>query len=167
MFHCPWTKDGGRSNVHGSVEKSMIIRPAIISEVSAITAFLKRYFDERLVLEELPEFGCPMGIRAAVRNREIVIAIEEERIVAALRFYRRKRDIGISLYQFAVAPAFRESRVIDMLLRTLGSDVTAQCPKAAELNAFYRGNGWQLRSSDNRFNYWLWANRLQENISDE
>jgi N-acetylglutamate synthase-like GNAT family acetyltransferase len=145
----------------------MITRPATISDVSCIATFFKRYFDEELVLHELPEFGCPMGVRAAIRKGEVLVAIEEGQIVAALRFYRRKRDGGVSLYQFAVEPAFRGGRIMELLLHTLGTDITAQCPKAAQLNTFYQCNGWRLQSSDNRFNYWAWTGGHHDDTSDE
>lgn len=133
----------------------MLIRPAAISEVQEVISFFDLHLAGSPTIKEMPELGCAMGVRAAIRRDQLLVAFENEYIIAALRFYRRKRDGGVSLYQFAVKPEFRGRHLLNALLKTLDADITAQCPKSDALNGFYQRNDWVLSGADERFNYWL------------
>jgi diaminopimelate decarboxylase len=141
----------------------MLIRSARFSEMSELIAFFDRNLRGNAILEVMLEWGCPLGAKAAVNQNRILVAIDQGRVVAAVRFYRRKRDKRVSLYQFAVEPGYRHQGLTKRLLLTLDADVSAQCPRDSELNEFYKRSGWTLEVADQRFNYWILAtaNRAQ------
>src|ERR1041384_12413 len=105
----------------------MIIRSAIWSDGPEVLSFFDCHLQGIPHLQIMPELGCPKGVQAAIRKGWLLIAVDKERIRAALRFYPRKRDGGISIYQFAVEPSYRGRHLINMLLATLNAQVTAQC----------------------------------------
>lgn len=58
-----------------------------------------------------PEFYCPDGVKAAIRRGQVLIVLNHNRVIAALRFYKRKTKNSVSLYQFAIDPPYRAGKV--------------------------------------------------------
>jgi diaminopimelate decarboxylase len=52
------------------------------------------------------EFLCPLGIKAAIKRKQMIVATVEGQVVGAFRFYRKKTQNKISLYQFAISEVF-------------------------------------------------------------
>ncbi|WP_426927537.1 GNAT family N-acetyltransferase [Brevibacillus ginsengisoli] len=103
------------------------------------------------------EFYCPDGARAAVRRRQVIVAIDHNQIVGALRFYPRKSDQTISLYQFAIRPSHRKQQVMDRMLQILGDyPIQVSCPIHSTMNEYYKKSGWRLREQKKDINIWEW-----------
>lgn len=62
------------------------------------------------------EFVCPLGIQAAIRRKQMVVAIVDGQIVGASRFYRKKTTNTISLYQFAISEQYRGKGILKRML---------------------------------------------------
>lgn len=143
----------------------MLSRLATVSDTSAVIEFFSQQLQDIEIDLAFREFTCQLGLRAAIRRKEVLVCVDQDCLIAAARFYRRKRDHRISLYQFAVDPNYRGLHLISHLLMLLDADVIAKCLKQANLNYFYQRNGWSLIDTDNRFNYWLFS-VLKEKITE-
>ena len=105
------------------------------------------------------EFFCPFGVRAAVGRSQIILAIDGDKIVGAVRFYPRKRDKIISIYQFAVDEKYRGQKIMNLIFNTILEEekdfqfLEALCPVEISFNSFYKKTGWKLRKKDEKFNY--------------
>ncbi|WP_254475918.1 GNAT family N-acetyltransferase [Brevibacillus sp. HB1.4B] len=103
------------------------------------------------------EFLCPDGAFAAVRRRQVVVAIDDNQIVGALRFYPRKSDQTISLYQFAIRPSHRGQRLMDKMLQILGEcPIEVICPTTSKMNEYYEKSSWRLKEEKTDSNIWEW-----------
>lgn len=105
------------------------------------------------------EFFCPLGLRAAINRKQMAVLLINDRIIAAARFYPRKRDNTISLYQFAVRENFRNQKLMNRLFTLFGSTpIETLCPLNIQFNRYYEKCGWRLIKSDDDFNYWQFVN---------
>ncbi|WP_442602404.1 GNAT family N-acetyltransferase [Paenibacillus sp. KN14-4R] len=103
-----------------------------------------------------PEFFCKDGVRAAVRNGRVLIACNGEHIVAALRFYKRKTQDILSLYQFAIDEPYRGKGLIQKMLSSLQSgNVEVCCPSSSVFNAYYVKTGWTILTRDEKLIRWV------------
>lgn len=63
-----------------------------------------RFFDKHLDKNNSAiisrEFFYPLGIKAAIGRNQIIYCLENDKIIAALRFYPRKKDNIVSVYQY-------------------------------------------------------------------
>ena len=101
------------------------------------------------------EFFCEFGIKKAIREKYIVIATIGNKIIGAARFYPRKNDNVISLYQFAVDERYRNICVMDSILGFLpGNPVESLCPINSEFNDYYRKKGWELYRRNDKYFIW-------------
>jgi hypothetical protein len=103
------------------------------------------------------EFICPDGIKAATQRGQVIAAIDEEQVIGACRFYKKKTH-EVSLYQFAIRERYRGLGVlIKMLEKTEAPGVTAKCPVNAQFNNYYRKTGWSLLKTENGFMHWRYS----------
>jgi diaminopimelate decarboxylase len=93
------------------------------------------------------EFFCPFGVKAAVGGGQIMLAIDGEEIVGAVRFYPRKRDKIISLYQFAVDEKYRGQKIMNLIFKAILEKekgfqfLEALSPIKISFNSFYKKTG--------------------------
>lgn len=131
----------------------VIASPTHISEVTSI-------FNENLdrsnsaVYSE--EFLCPLGIKAAIRRKQMIVATVEGQVVGAFRFYRKKTQNRISLYQFAIRENYRGQGLLKRMLKTINDlPIISLCPTDCDLNDYYDKSGWALQEQKQGFNVWI------------
>ncbi len=85
------------------------------------------------------EFLCPFWVEWAINRKQVVILKYEEEIVWALRFYPRKRDNIVSVYQFALDERFRWKWLIKkMLEKTWYKVFEVNCFSDSSFNEYYK-----------------------------
>ncbi|MFD2168585.1 GNAT family N-acetyltransferase [Tumebacillus lipolyticus] len=117
-----------------------------------------RFFATHVRAEEhpgiSPEFLCPDGVRAAVQRRQLLLAIEDDQIIGALRFFPKKNG-RVSVYQFAVAERYRGNDLLQKMLTEIACQgFDALCPASSALNGYFDHKGWQLTEAGKRGNRW-------------
>jgi len=135
---------------------AVYIRLAKWEETSAITHF----FNERIDLHHdgvtSGELRCPDGVAAAIRRKQLLVAVIGLRLAGALRFYPRKGSERLSLYQFAVAEPFRGQHLLRQMLDTFAPHpIESACPIQSSFNGYYEHNGWKLEGSSETRNRWV------------
>ncbi|MER2169762.1 MAG: GNAT family N-acetyltransferase [Psychrobacillus psychrodurans] len=131
----------------------VIAEPAYIAK---IVAFFQENLDPNSIEIYSEEFVCPLGIQAAIRRKQMVVALVDGRVVGASRFYRKKTANTISLYQFAVCTEFRGTGILKkMLLFIMDAPVVVLCPVASDLNNYFLKTDWMLQKKTNDFNTWV------------
>lgn len=135
----------------------MKFRLAELPDVDAVRAFFKRSLPRGSDGVYNEEFYCPLGVKAAVQRRQMLLAVDDQqRIVGAARFYPKKNG-EFSLYQFAVDPAYRGHRLSCAMLDAVrgGRAMRSMCPPSAAFNAYYRSCGWRLEGVAHDLNQWV------------
>jgi hypothetical protein len=125
------------------------------SEIKNIQLFFKIHLnsDTHWIVNE--EFLCPFWVSSAIKRNQIVILKQWFRILWALRFYPRKRDDIVSVYQFALAEKVRWKGLIKkMLEKTWYKDFDLACFLNSDFNKYYNKTWWKLFSKDEKLNYW-------------
>ncbi|RPF50708.1 N-acetyltransferase [Aquisalibacillus elongatus] len=101
------------------------------------------------------EFVCPDGVKAAIRRKQMLIAKKGDYVVGALRFYRKKTDNSISLYQFAICRTHRKQGLLKkMLFKINTGPVRVKCPKHSSINHYFKKTGWSLNETAGELNCW-------------
>ncbi|MDP5272898.1 N-acetyltransferase [Chengkuizengella axinellae] len=134
----------------------MEIRIADITYSSKIAHF----FEENLCRQNdaiySEEFFCKDGVWAAITRKQVLIAMDEHELVGAMRFYRRKTNDCISLYQFAINKQHRGDRILNKMLRFSNDvPVKVKCPIQSSFNRYYKKTGWSLIETDSKYNHWV------------
>jgi len=121
-----------------------------------INIFFEKYLDKNNDAITCEEFLCPFGVKAAIKRKQIVIILDNARtIVAATRFYPRKRDNIVSLYQFAIDKKYRGQNFLKkMLFVTVFKNFEVICPLNSKFNDYYKKTDWVISNKDSKFNYW-------------
>ena len=102
------------------------------------------------------EFLCPLGIQAAIRRNQMVVAVVDGEIVGAMRFYPKKTTNTISLYQFAISKEHRGKGILKkMLLFIKAAPIIALCPVASEFNNYFLKTDWKLQEKRGEYNEWI------------
>ncbi|MGG0812255.1 GNAT family N-acetyltransferase [Paenibacillus alvei] len=134
----------------------MQIRLAKWEETPAIIRFFSNTIDLRHDGMASGELYCPDGVAAAIRRKQLLVAVSGLRIAGALRLYPRKGSERISLYQFAVAKTYRGQHLLQRMLDTLSPHpIEAACPAQSSFNAYYEHNGWALEGASETRNRWV------------
>jgi len=124
-------------------------------ETKKVQEFFEKHLDKNNPWITNEEFLCPFGIEWAINRKQIVILKNEEKIVGALRFYPRKRDNIVSVYQFALDEKFRWRWLIKKILeKTWYKSFEVNCFINSSFNEYYEKSWCKLDSSDEKFNYW-------------
>jgi len=101
------------------------------------------------------EFSCPSGLRAAVKRKEIIVALEDGNVVGMARFYLSKRHGHASLYQCAIEERYRGTGLLKRMLSLISAfNIVCRCPLDLSLNSYFSKLDWKLKLQDIRFNYW-------------
>ena len=133
----------------------MTIRPAVRSDTDQVRSFFARHLSRDNDALYSDEFFCPLGVGAAIKRNEMMVAVEAGSIVGAVRFYRRKQCRQISLYQFAVDASCRGKGILLKMLEPLrDTDIVVLCPSESSFNRYYRSTGWMLQERKGRYNQW-------------
>ncbi len=105
------------------------------------------------------EFFCPFGLRAAIKKSWVIIGIDKNEIISAVRFYPRKTDGIVSVYQFAVDEKYRGNKLVQKMLSVTGHEqFEFKCPKDIEFNNYYDKIGANIIKHDKQYNYWILIN---------
>jgi len=131
------------------------IKVASVPLTQRVLLFFQRYIDQTKEGIYNLELVCPDGIKAAVKRRQIIVAIEEGYVVAALRFYKRKNQDIVSLYQFAISETHRGKGLLMKMLKVLDTPlIIALCPEKSSFNEYYIKTGWQFIKEERNLTYY-------------
>ena len=134
---------------------NLILKIAQKAETKKIQNFFAKYLQKWNPWIVNEEFLCPFWVEWAVNRKQVVILKFEEKVVGALRFYPRKRDNIVSVYQFALEERFRWKWLIKkMIQKTWFKYFESTCFVDSSFNDYYQKTGWKLEKSDEKFNYW-------------
>ena len=98
---------------------------------------------------------CPFWVEWAVNRKQVVILKYEEKIVWALRFYPRKRDHIVSVYQFALDEKFRWKQLVKkMLEKTWYKIFEVNCFSDSSFNEYYKKTWWELVGDNGEMKVW-------------
>lgn len=142
----------------------LLVKHAEEFDLFEVLDFFNRYLQRDHDAVPNAEYFCPDGVRAAVRRRQVMIALVNHRIIAACRFYKRKTKESISLYQFAVDPKYRGHGVLKEMLSLLSLPIEVDCPVESAFNSYYVKTGWVLlerKKTCNRWGFGTIDNRLK------
>ena len=124
-------------------------------EIKSIQLFFRIYLDSETDWIVNEEFLCPFWVSSAIKRKQIVILKEWVRILWALRFYPRKKEKIVSVYQFALNEKIRGKWLIKkMLKKTWYKDFELISFLDSKINEYYKKTWWNYEKSDNKFNYW-------------
>ncbi len=130
-------------------------RVAQPADADRVVSFLARYHIDIAAGTTTPECLCESGTRAAVRRKEVLVAISASRVIGAARIYRRKKISRVSVYQFAVDEDFRGLHVIEELLRLCDDAVFEMTvPRNAPINGYLRSSGWTDEPGNDNETVW-------------
>lgn len=126
-----------------------------------LTPYITSFFYEHLSSDNdalySREFFCPDGVQAAIRRGQMMIAVDDNRIVGAVRFYKRKTQNMISLYQFAIDANYRRKGLLKRMFNEIGdAPIEISCPVDSSFNEYYIKMGWTLQGEykgNNRYHY--------------
>ena len=134
----------------------MEVKRAEVNNIRDVIYFFNRHLTSENDGVTSPEFFCPLGINAATKKGEVLIVLNNNRIVGAMRYYKRKTKDCISLYQFAIDPIYRGKGVLKALLLSLGAvSIEYVCPIESEFNHYFLKTGWTILESNNKYNRWM------------
>jgi len=134
----------------------MIARLANKQYENEINIFFEKYLDKNNDAISCEEFLCPLGLKAAIKRKQVVIILDDKQnVIASLRFYPRKRDNIVSVYQFAIDKKYRGQNFLKKLLFiTDYKRFGVICPINSKFNEYYKKTNWDLIKKDEKYNYW-------------
>ena len=137
----------------------MTIQLARTDQIPSVQSFFQKHIAREMEGIYSDEFVCPLGVRAAVRRQQMLVAVVNDEIVGAMRFYPKKTVRKVSLYQFAIDERFRGLGVLQKFFDHYGDvPIHALCPVESSFNTFYEKSGFQLRKQGNEFKEWVYNN---------
>lgn len=126
------------------------------THISEVVTFFNENLDRNNSAVYSEEFLCPLGIKAAIKRKQMIVATVEGKVVGAFRFYRKKTQNKISLYQFAIGEVYRGQGLLKTMLQMINdSPVTALCPTDCVFNAYFHKMDWELHEQSKAFNVWV------------
>lgn len=129
------------------------------THISEVVTFFDENLDRTNSAVYSEEFLCPLGIKAAIRRQQMIVATVEGQVVGAFRFYRKKTQNKISLYQFAISGVYRGQGLLNKMLKTINDvPIAALCPTHSDFNEYYHKSGWNLQEQSDEFNIWVFNN---------
>jgi len=140
----------------------MEIRLAVRSDIDRVRSFFAKHLSRDNDALYSDEFFCPLGVGAAIRRDQLIVAVDGDLVVGAVRFYPRKQCRQISLYQFAVDASYRGKGLLLQMLEPLrDTDIVVLCPSDSPFNRYYCSTGWILRESKGGHNQWCLQRRAE------
>ncbi|MGE7920527.1 N-acetyltransferase family protein [Viridibacillus sp. NPDC093762] len=129
------------------------------TQISEVVNFFNENLDRNNSAIYSEEFLCPLGIKAAIRRKQMIVATVEGQVVGAFRFYPKKTQNKISLYQFAISGVYRGQGLLKKMLNKLNDlPIVALCPTDANFNEYYYKSGWNLQEQSDEFKIWVFSN---------
>ncbi|MGE7933710.1 GNAT family N-acetyltransferase [Viridibacillus arvi] len=129
------------------------------THISEVVYFFKENLDRNNSAVYSEEFLCPLGIKAAIRRKQMIVATVEGQVVGAFRFYQKKTQNKISLYQFAISEVYRGQGLLKKMLNTINDlPIVALCPTESNFNEYYYKSGWNLQEQSEEFKIWVLKN---------
>ncbi|MEK4759567.1 GNAT family N-acetyltransferase [Viridibacillus sp. FSL E2-0187] len=129
------------------------------TQISEVVYFFNENLERNNSAVYSEEFLCPLGIKAAIRRKQMIVATVEGQVVGAFRFYRKKTQNKISLYQFAISEVYRGQGLLKTMLNTINDlPIAALCPTESTFNAYYFKSGWNLQEQNDEFKIWIFSN---------
>ncbi|MGF9975271.1 GNAT family N-acetyltransferase [Viridibacillus arvi] len=129
------------------------------THISEVVYFFKENLDRNNSAVYSEEFLCPLGIKAAIRRKQMIVATVEGQVVGAFRFYRKKTQDKISLYQFAISEVYRGQGLLKKMLNTINDlPIVVLCPTESNFNEYYYKSGWNLQEQSEEFKIWVLKN---------
>ncbi|MGE7930837.1 N-acetyltransferase family protein [Lysinibacillus xylanilyticus] len=133
-----------------------LANPAHISEV---VSFFNENLERNNSAVYSEEFLCPLGVKAAIRRKQMIVATVEGQVVGAFRFYRKKTQNKISLYQFAISEVYRGQGLLKKMFKMINDlPIVALCPTDSDFNEYYYKTGWNLQEQSDEFKIWVFSN---------
>lgn len=134
----------------------MQIALADITHIPEVVSFFKKNLNGNNSDVYSEEFLCPLGIKAAIRRKQMIVATVDGQVVGAFRFYRKKTSNNISLYQFAISEIYRGKGLLKKMLKTINDlPIVALCPTDSEFNQYFYKTGWKLQEQNKGFKTWV------------
>jgi diaminopimelate decarboxylase len=134
----------------------MQIALASPTHISEVVDFFNENLDRNNSAIYSEEFVCPLGIKAAIRRKQMIVATVEGQVVGAFRFYRKKTQNKISLYQFAISEIYRGKGLLKKMLKMVNdSPIVALCPKDSKFNDYFYKTKWELQGQSEEFKTWV------------
>ncbi len=116
--------------------------------------FHKNIFEENdgIVNEE---YLCPYWASSAINKNQIIIISYLNKVIWWLRFYPRKRENIVSVYQFAIDEKFRWKCLIEKMLEfSWYKTFESICFIESNFNEYYKKKWWENIKTDDRYNLW-------------
>ena len=133
----------------------MQITTANPAHIADLITFFNEHLDSNNSAIYSEEFLCPLGIKAAVNRKQMIVAVVDGQLVGAFRFYRKKTQNKISLYQFALREDYRGKSLLKKMLQTINDvPIVALCPFDSEFNYYFIKTGWKQQRQIDEFNVW-------------
>jgi len=128
-------------------------------QTKQVQNFFKKYLDKNSPWITNEEFLCPFWVSANIKKWQVMIIQYEEKILGALRFYPRKREKIVSVYQFALDECIRWKWFIKKNLEQISKKTwynifESNCFLDDSFNNYYKKTWWILKKSDEKINYW-------------
>jgi N-acetylglutamate synthase-like GNAT family acetyltransferase len=137
----------------------MQIALANTTHLSEVVTFFNENLERNNSAVYSEEFLCPLGIKAAIRRKQMIVAIVDGQVIGAFRFYRKKTSNSISLYQFAINDVYRGQGLLKKMLKTINDlPILALCPLESEFNEYFYKSGWHLQEQSEEFKIWVFNN---------
>ncbi len=125
-------------------------------EIKQVREFFKNMLFWKEYILTNYELTCPFWLSSAIKRNEVIILKNWDEILWWLRFYKRKTDDIISLYQFALDEKIRWKWLIKKMLEfTWYKFFESISFKDIDFNKYYEKTWWQLDKNDDKFNYWI------------
>jgi len=125
-------------------------------EIEKVIEFFSKHInkDNDWIISE--EFLCPYWIKWAILRKQMIIIVDNnDNIFWALRFYPRKIDDIISVYQFALDERIRGKDIIKKMLKFTGYNIfQAQSFVNSNFNNYYIKQNWKLIKENEKNNCW-------------
>ncbi|MCH7322089.1 GNAT family N-acetyltransferase [Solibacillus sp. MA9] len=126
------------------------------THISEVVSFFNENLERNNSAVYSEEFFCPFGVKAAIRRNQMIVATVEGQVVGAFRFYRKKTQNRISLYQFAISEIYRGQGLLKKMLKTINDlPIISLCPTDSDFNDYYDKSGWYLQEQNEEFNVWI------------
>ncbi|MEY9978227.1 N-acetyltransferase family protein [Lysinibacillus sp. RC79] len=129
------------------------------THISEVVSFFNENLERNNSAVYSEEFLCPLGVKAAIRRKQMIVATVEGQVVGAFRFYRKKTQNKISLYQFAISEVYRGQGLLKKMFKMINDlPIVALCPTDSDFNEYYYKSGWNLQEQSDEFKIWVFSN---------
>lgn len=133
----------------------MKITYASQEDLKNLISFFENHIKKADFSEYYYEYFCPYGLKAAIKRWQVIILKLDDNIMWAIRFYPRKKENHVSLYQFALSEQVRWKGILEKMLKfTWYSYFWFKATTDLELNSYFQKQKWELSKIEERFNYW-------------